>query len=168
MLFQVLRVGCFLKDFFVVFFIGKHSLNKILGSLWHFHPVYHVLFFCTSLQSCPFLPSSTGVRVLFPDSFLSTLLQKTSHAVFVFLRLADFTPHEALAFPPFPRKWLNLTFSSWLSKTPLYIFFFLLISQIFNFYILGVHTEHSTFSLCIKLMSIEADSVAWKLWLLLQ
>lgn len=167
MLFQVLRVGCFLKDFFVVFFIGKHSLNKILGSLWHFRSVYHVLFFVRPFRA---VPSSHPplVCVLFPNSFLSTLLRKTSHVVFVFLHLADFTPHDALSFPPFPRKWLHLTFSSWLSKTPLCIFFFLLISQIFNFYFLGVHTGHSTFSLCIKLMSIEADSVAWKLWLLLQ
>lgn len=86
-----------------------------------------------SCVSCSFLvrpfravPSSHPplVCVLFPNSFLSTLLRKTCRAVFVFLRLADFTPREALSFPPFPRKWLHLTFSSWLSKTPLCIFFF--------------------------------------------
>lgn len=166
MLFQVLRVGCFFKRFVCLYSL---SANIPWTKCW-VHCGISILrtmfFLCTPLQCCPFSHPPL-VCVLFPNSFLSTVFRKTSHAVFVFLHLADFTPHDALSFPPFPRKWLNLTFSSWLSKTLLCIFF-LLISQIFNFYFLGVHTGHSTFSLCIKLMSIEDDSVAWKLWLLLQ
>lgn len=57
----------FKKICLLVFFICKHSLNKMLGSLWHFHPAYHVLsVYAPSVLSL--LPSSTGVRPL-PKQF---------------------------------------------------------------------------------------------------
>lgn len=92
----------FKKIYLFVFFIIIHSLDKMLGFAVTFPSC--VSYICIRLFSASPSPILHWRASSSQNSFLSTLLQKKNHAMFVFLSLSYFTSHDDLQFPPFPCK----------------------------------------------------------------